>query len=113
VEDDGGVGVGVVAVEVEARADEPPPGDGGGAGAGGLALEPRAVPAAVHGDDGRPRPAGASEEERLLRGTAVGDGGSGGVAVPGVRIYGREEGAPEWVVWAVGGFGDLGSKSNF
>ena len=43
----------VIAVEVEACEDVPPPRDGGGAGARGLALEPRAVATAVHGDDER------------------------------------------------------------
>jgi hypothetical protein len=71
----------VVAVEVEAGADEPPAEEGGATGAGGLALETRAVAAAVHG-----------EEESEMRGDCdVVDvqrsGTAGGVAarLPGTR----------------------------
>ena len=95
----------VVAVEVEARADEPPPRDGGGAGAGGLALEPRAVAAAVHGDDERGcglRDCGARRDG--CGGTAKGrrEGRSGRA----VRVYmGEGDWCGRWVV--------LGSKSIF
>lgn len=102
--EDGVVVVVVVVVEVEARADEPAARDGRRAGAGGLALEPRAVPAAVHGDD-----------ERLLRRARLRR--RGGEVVAGDRVRrGGEAGGPEWprrvriygrgrLVWAVGGFG--------
>lgn len=105
MEDDIVVVVVVVTVEVEACADEPPPGDGRRAGAGGLALEPRAVAAAVHGDDEHGcglRDCGA-RGEMAAAGLRMG-GGRAGVAAPCVYIWERET--------SVGGgwFGGFGMK---
>ena len=93
----------VVAVEVEARADEPPPRDGGGGGAGGLALEPRAVAATVHGDDERGcglRDCGARRDG--CGGTAKGrrEGRSGCA----MRVYmGGGDWCGRWVVLGIWG----------